>query len=339
VTAVHPRGPRALVALGLMAIFLVAFPFIMPLIGSDTSLATRILVLGLFGLGVDLIFGFTGLLSFGQAAFFGTGGFITAFLLRGHLVPNTLVALAIGTLAAAIAGAIVGSLSLRQVGVYFAMLTIAFSQLFFFLENAPLRDFTGGESGLPNIPRALIPLGFTTLDFSSPLGTYAFIAVFFFLSYMLMRRIIASPYGMVLRAILENPARAAAVGHDVLRYKLIAFTIAAAYAGLAGGLLGVFQGFIGPEAFSIDQSGQIIVMTVIGGAGTLVGPLVGAFVWIFLQSSLQNVDALAGVWKLILGIVFVLLITGFRRGIVGGIISLARRPRKALATDSASDDT
>jgi len=141
----------------------------------------------------------------------------------------------------------------------------------------------------------------------------------------------------VLGAILENPERAAAVGHDVLRYKLIAFTIAAAYAGLAGGLLGVFQGFVGPDAFSIDQSGQIIVMTVIGGAGTLVGPLVGAFIWLFLQSSLQSVDALAGVWKLILGIVFVLLITGFRRGVVGGIITFLRRRKKPLEADIATD--
>lgn len=335
--AVRSRGSRALVALGLMAVFLVAFPFVMPLIGGDVSLATRVLVLGLFGLGVDLIFGFTGLLSFGQAAFFGTGAVVTAYLLREHLVPNTLVGLALGTVAAAIAGIVVGSQSLRQVGVYFAMLTIAFSQLFFFLENAPLKAFTGGESGLPNVPRAAIPLGFTTLDFSSALGTYAFIAIFFFLSYMLMRRIIASPYGAVLGAILENPERAAAVGHDVLRYKLIAFTIAAAYAGLAGGLLGVFQGFVGPDAFSIDQSGQIIVMTVIGGAGTLVGPLVGAFIWLFLQSSLQSVDALAGVWKLILGIVFVLLITGFRRGVVGGIITFLRRRKKPLEADIATD--
>jgi branched-chain amino acid transport system permease protein len=329
VTAARPRGPRAFIALGAMAAFLLVFPPLMTALGGDVTLATRVVVLGLFGLGVDLIFGFTGLLSFGQAAFYGTGAFVAAYLLKEHVVPNTLGALAIGTVAAALSGMVIGALSLRQVGVYLAMLTIAFGELFYFLENSPLRGFTGGESGLPGVPRASLWLGFTTIDFSSTIGTYAFVAVFYFLSYALMRRIIASPYGMVLRAILENPARAAAVGHDVLRYKLVAFTIAAAYAGLAGGLLSVFQGFVGTEAISLDQSGQIIVMTVIGGAGTLVGPLVGAFVWIFLQSSLQNAGPLASVWKLILGIVFVLLITGFRRGIVGGVIALGQRRKKS----------
>ncbi|MFN2461386.1 MAG: branched-chain amino acid ABC transporter permease [Candidatus Velthaea sp.] len=322
-------------ALVLMAVFLALFPTVMRAIGGDVTLASRILILGLFGLGVDLIFGFTGLLSFGQAAFYGTGGFVAGYLMIKNIVPNTLAALAVGTFAATVAGFLVGALSLRQVGVYFAMLTIAFGELFFFLENSPLRGFTGGESGLPGVPRATVPLGFTTLDFTSAFGTYTFIAVLYFLSYALMRRIIASPYGMVLRAILENPARAAAVGHDVLRYKLTAFTIAAAYAGLAGGLLGVFQGYMPPEAFSIDQSGQIIVMTVIGGAGTLVGPLLGAFIWIFLQQALQNIGSIAGIWKLLLGLVFVLLVTGFRRGVAGGVLDVLTRRRSVAAAPPA----
>ncbi len=138
-----------------------------------------------------------------------------------------------------------------------------------------------------------------------------------------------SPFGAVLRAIRENPERAAAVGHQVPRYKLVAFTLAAAYGGLAGGLLGIFQGYMPPEAFSIDQSGEIIVMTVIGGPGTLIGPLVGAGVWTLLRQGLQNVDAIAGVWKLILGLVFILLITGFRRGLTGGAIALWARLRPA----------
>ena len=118
-----------------------------------------------------------------------------------------------------------------------------------------------------------------TLDFSSSLGTYVFVAIIYFVGFFIARRIVRSPFGAVLRAIRENPERALAVGHDVPRYKLVAFTIAAAYGGLAGGLLGMFQGYMPPEAFSIDQSGEIIVMTVIGGPGTLIGPLVGAGVW------------------------------------------------------------
>jgi branched-chain amino acid transport system permease protein len=322
----HPRT-----AFAVMAVFLVIIPTLMSLIGGDVTLASRVLILATFGLGVDLIFGFTGLLSFGQAAFYGTGGFVAGYLMLQHIVPNTLLALVIGTVAAALCGVVIGALSLRQVGVYFAMLTLAFGELFFFLENSPLRAFTGGESGLPGVPRATIPLGFTTIDCTSAIGTYAFIAVIYFLGYLLMRRIIASPFGRVLRAILENPERAAASGHDTLRYKLVAFTIAAAYAGMAGGLLGIFQGYMPPDAFAIDQSGEIIVVTVIGGAGTLIGPLVGAFVWIYLQHALQNVAVISGIWKLILGLIFVGLITGFRRGIVGGVTALLRARRKRVA--------
>jgi branched-chain amino acid transport system permease protein len=326
----HPR--TAFIA---MAIFLAVFPPLLTLIGGDVTLASRIVILALFGLGVDLIFGFTGLLSFGQAAFFGTGGFVAGYLLL-HSVPNTLAALAIGTLAAALCGAVIGALSLRQVGVYFAMLTLAFGELFYFLDNSPLRGVTGGEGGITDIPRPSLWLGFTTIDCSSTTATYTFIAVTYFLAYLLMRRIIASPFGRILRAILENPERAAASGHGTLRYKLIAFTIAAAYAGLAGGLFGTLQGSLSPDVFSLDISGEIIVVTVIGGAGTLIGPLVGSFLWLYLQHALQNVGPIAGVpiagiWKLLLGVIFVLLITGFRRGIVGGFAALLRARSKRVA--------
>jgi branched-chain amino acid transport system permease protein len=314
---------------GAVALFLVVFPLLLGLFGAGTDLGTRILILGLFGLGVDLIFGFTGLLSFGQAAFYGTGGFVTANLLIRHIVPNTLGALAIGTLVAALAGALVGSLALRQVGIYFAMLTLAFGQLFYFLENSPLRAFTGSENGLPGVPKPSFAFGPWTLDGSSSIGMYVFVAAIYFGGFFIARRIVRSPFGAVLRAIRENPERASAVGHQIARYKLVAFTLAAAYGGLAGGLLGIFQGYMPPEAFSIDQSGEIIVMTVIGGPGTLIGPLVGAGVWTLLRQGLQNVDAIAGVWKLILGLVFILLITGFRRGLAGGAIALWVRVRPA----------
>jgi len=314
---------------GAIALFLVLFPALLASFNLGTDLGTRILILGLFGLGVDLLFGYTGLLSFGQAAFYGTGGFVTANLLIGHLVPNALVALVLGTLAAALAGALIGSLALRQVGIYFAMLTLAFGQLFYFLENSPLRAYTGSENGLPGVPKPIFSLGPWTLDLSSSLGTYVFVALLYFVGFFIARRIVRSPFGAVLRAIRENPERALASGHDLPSYKLVTFTIAAAYGGLAGGLLGIFQGYMPPEAFSIDQSGEIIVMTVIGGPGTLIGPLVGAGVWTLLRQGLQNIDVIAGVWKLILGLVFILLITGFRRGLVGGAVALWQRVRPA----------
>jgi branched-chain amino acid transport system permease protein len=313
-----------------IAVFLVVFPTVMAALGAGPDLATRILILGLFGLGVDLIFGFTGLLSFGQAAFFGSGGFITGYLLIHNIVNNSLGALAIGTIGAAIFGVVIGELALRQTGVYFAMLTLAFGELFYFLDLSPLRNYTGSENGMPGVPKPTVPLGFTTLDFTSNLGTYVFVAILYFFGFVIARRIVRSPFGAVLRAILENPERAAAVGHDVRRYKLVVFTIAAAYAGLAGGLLGMFQGYMPYEALSIDQSGEIIVMTVIGGPGTLIGPLVGAGIWTYLRQELQNIDVIANIWKLILGLVFILLVTGFRRGIVGGVVTLVERRKRGV---------
>ncbi len=309
------------------AIFLIAFPALLAAAGTGADLGTRILILGLFGIGVDLIFGYTGLLSFGQAAFFGSGGFITAYLLIAHIIPNVVFALAAGTLAAALLGAVVGMLALRQVGIYFAMLTLAFGQLFAFLENSPLRAFTGSENGLPGVPKPSIAIGGWHVDFATSLGTYGFVAVVYFVGFCLARRIVRSPFGAVLHAILDNPERAAAVGHDIARYKLVIFTIAAAYGGLAGGLLGLFQGYMPPEAFSIDQSGEIVVMTVIGGPGTLLGPLIGAGVWTLLRQGLQNIDPIAGIWKLLLGLIFIVLITSFRRGLVGAAIGLVRRSR------------
>ncbi len=310
---------------GAVALLLIVLPAALGAFGAGTDLGTRILILGLFGIGVDLIFGYTGLLSFGQAAFYGTGGFVTAHLLIAHQVTSSLGALAIGTLVAAGFGALIGSLALRQVGIYFAMLTLAFGQLFYFMENSPLRAYTGSENGLPGVPKPSVG----ALDFSSSLGTYIFVAIIYFAGFFIARRIVRSPFGAVLRAILENPERALAVGHNVARYKLVAFTLAAAYGGLAGGLLGMFQGYMPPEAFSIDQSGEIIIMTVIGGPGTLIGPLIGAGVWTLLRQALQNVDAIAGVWKLILGLIFIVLITGFRRGLAGGAIAWWQRLRAA----------
>ncbi len=315
---------RVLLGLAAMAVFLFLFPVGLEKIGGGIPLASRILVLGLFGLGVDLIFGFTGLLSFGQAAFYGIGGFVSGFLLIHGIVHGALVALAIGTLAASVAGVLIGALSLRQVGVYFAMLTLAFSQMFYFLDLSALRNYTGAENGLPGVPRAHVLFW----HWGGNSEAYVFIAIVYFVAFAVMWLIVNSSFGHVLRAILENPQRAAAAGHDVFRYKLFAFTIAAAYAGVAGGLLGLFQGYLPPDMFTIDTSGQIIVIEIIGGPGTLVGPLIGSFVWIYLSQVLQSFSAVAGLWRLVLGIVFVLLITGFRRGIAGGMATFMQQLRR-----------
>ncbi|MGH7880580.1 MAG: ABC transporter permease subunit, partial [Candidatus Binataceae bacterium] len=275
-----------------------------------------------FGIGFDLLFGYAGLLSFGQSAFFGTGGMFAAYLLTQINFPYVLTSIVIGTLVAGAVGYLVGLIALRRTGIYFAMITVAIAEVFFFVEFNPLSAFTGGENGLPGVPTPSFDLGFTTLRFNTDWSMYAFLASWYFVGMVIALRIVRSPVGAILSAIRDNPLRAQALGHNIHGYKLTAFVVAAAYAGFAGGLLGVLQGFMPPDAFMFDTSGQLVMQTAIGGAGTLFGPLVGATVWLYLSDFFQNTLHLGATWKLVLGIVFVLLVVFLRRGIVGGIKDL-----------------
>jgi branched-chain amino acid transport system permease protein len=249
---------------------------------------------------------------------------VAAYLLTRAGFPSVILALVIGMVAAAVVGYLIGLMSLKRTGIYFAMITVAIAEIFFFVEFNPLSEWTGGENGLPGVPTPVLNLGFTTLHFTSGWSLYPFLAFCYFLGLVIALRIVRSPVGAVLMAIRENPLRAEAVGHDVLAYKRTAFVIAAAYAGIAGGLLGVLQAFMPPDAFMFDTSGQLIMQTVIGGRGTLVGPLVGAAVWLFLQDFLQATLGLGAAWKLVLGVVFVLLVCFLRQGIIGGLRDLWR---------------
>src|SRR5215470_746861 len=268
----------------LTAAGLIAAPFVLPYLGFTPTTINRILVWGLFGIGFDILFGFTGLLSFGQSAFFGTGGMVAAYLLTVMNFPHVITALVTGMVVAAGVGYLVGLVALRRTGIYFAMITVAIAEVFFFVEFNPLADFTGGENGLPGVPTPSFNLGFTTLQFDNGWSLYQFIA----------------------------------------------FVIAAAYAGFAGGLLGVLQAFMPPDAFTFDTSGQLVMQTAIGGRGTLFGPLVGAAVWLSLQDFLQSA----------LDIVFVMLVCFLRGGIVGGLVDLygyfAGRPHQAAADEAPS---
>ncbi len=310
---------RPLLIETLTAIGLIVAPFVLPYLGFAPNTVNRILVWGLFGLGFDILFGFTGLLSFGQSAFYGTGGFVAAYLLTRAGFPNVILALIIGMIAAAAVGYLVGLIALRRTGIYFAMITVAIAEVFFFVEFNPLADWTGGENGLPGVPTPSFNLGFTTVHFTTGWSLYQFLALCYFIGVVIALRIVRSPVGAILSAIRDNPLRATAVGHNIHGYKLTAFVVAAAYAGFAGGLLGVLQAFMPPDAFTFDTSGQLVMQTAIGGRGTLFGPLVGAAVWLFLQDFLQTALDLGAAWKLVLGIVFVLLVCFLRRGIVGGL--------------------
>jgi branched-chain amino acid transport system permease protein len=313
----HPHLVELFTAIGL-----VLAPFVLPHIGFAPTTINRILVWGLFGIGFDILFGYTGLLSFGQSAFYGTGGFVAAYLLTQMGFPSVWVALIIGMVVAGAVGWLIGLIALRRTGIYFAMITVAIAEVFFFTEFSPLSAYTGGENGLPGVPTPSLYLGFITFQFNTAESLYIFLAACYFVGMVVALRIVRSPVGAILSAIRENPLRAAAVGHNIHGYKLAAFVVAAAYAGLAGGLLGVLQAFMPPDAFMFDTSGQLVMQTAIGGAGTLFGPLVGAALWLFLQDFLQSAVGLGASWKLVLGLVFVLLVCFLRRGIVGGLVDL-----------------
>jgi branched-chain amino acid transport system permease protein len=327
----------------LTAAGLIAAPFVLPYLGFAPNTVNRILVWGLFGIGFDILFGFTGLLSFGQSAFYGTGGFVAAYLLTRAGFPDVVLALLIGTVVAGVVGYFIGLIALRRTGIYFAMITVAIAEMFYFIEFNPLSNWTGGENGLPGVPTPSFNLGFTTINFTTGWSLYQFLAFCYFVGIVIGLRIVRSPVGAVLRAIRDNPLRAAAVGHNVHAYKLTAFVIAAAYAGFAGGLLGVLQAFMPPDAFMFDTSGQLVMQTAIGGTGTLFGPLLGAAVWLFLQDFLQGALGLGAAWKLVLGVVFVVLVCFLRRGIIGGFVDLykfATTPRaKSESADAVADVT
>ena len=241
-------------------------------------------------------------------------------------------------IAAAVVGYLVGLIALRRTGIYFAMITVAIAEVFFFVEFNPLSAYTGGENGLPGVPTPTLPLGFTTLQFNNDTSLYSFLAFWYFIGVVIALRIVRSPVGAILRAIRDNPLRAAAVGHNIHSYKLTAFVIAAAYAGFAGGLLGIMQGFMPPDAFMFDTSGQLVMQTAIGGAGTLFGPLVGATVWLYLSDFLQTTLHLGAAWKLVLGIVFVLLVCFLRHGLIGGFKDLYELAARGFASRSKPQD-
>jgi branched-chain amino acid transport system permease protein len=323
----------------LTAIGLALGPFVLPMLGFAPDTANRVLMWGLFGIGFDILFGYTGLLSFGQSAFFGTGGFAAAYLMTHGLTVSVLAAMAAGTVAAMVAGLVVGVIALRRTGIYFAMITVAIAQVFFFVENSPLSAWTGGENGIPGVPSPIFVLGSLRWPVQSGWSMFTFIGICFFVGLVIARTIVRSPVGAILVAIRDNPVRAQALGHSVGAYKLTAFVIASGYAGVAGGLLGVLQGYMPPDAFTFDTSGQLVMQTVIGGAGTLFGPLAGAAVWLYLRDFLQGPMQLGSAWRLVLGLVFVLLVCFLRRGLIGGIadlIALARRKRHVEAPEESA---
>jgi branched-chain amino acid transport system permease protein len=309
---------------------LAVMPVVIGALGGSIDTSIRILLWGIFGLGFDILFGYAGLLSFGQAAFFGAGGFVTAYLLVSGLVTSVGLAIAAGVLASTIFSVLIGWVALRRVGIYFSMITFAIGELCFFVQHSVLSKWTGGDNGLPGVPAPKFSFGDMVYELHPGWDMYFVILGVFMLVYWLARRLVMSPFGRVLNASRINPERTLAVGHNVNRYKMAAFVVAAFYAAVAGSLIGIFQSYVGPDSLALDTSGQVVMQTVVGGVRTLLGPLVGAAVWIYMRDILQQIPGIGGAWKLILGVLFILAVTTMRRGIVGELKHYLQKRARAL---------
>jgi branched-chain amino acid transport system permease protein len=278
----------------------------------------KILCFALFACAFNLLLGFTGLLSFGHAAFFGGAAYVTGHALSVWGLPFELGILC-GTGAAVILGAIVGKVAIRRQGIYFAMVTLALAQLIYFLcLQAP---FTGGENGQQGIPRGFA-LGF--LDLNNNMILYYVVLVIFAAGFGLVYRVVNSPFGQVLKAVRENEPRAISLGYDTDRVKLTAFILSAGLAGLAGSTKAVVFQLASLTDVHWHMSGEVVLMTLLGGLGTLAGPVVGAAVVVALQNTLSSGPLNAYV-PVVLGTIFVICVLAFRRGIVGEIRALIKR--------------
>ncbi len=270
----------------------------------------KVFCFAIFAASLNLLLGFAGLLSFGHAAFFGTGAYITAHVMKEWgLTPE--LGLICGVLCSTVLGYIFGALAIRRQGIYFAMITLALAQVIYFL--ATQVPFTNGEDGIQGVPRGKF-LGL--IELSSSTHMYYFALIVFILAFFMIKRIVNSPFGQVMKSIRENEPRAISLGYDVNRYKLIAFTLSAGLAGLGGGLKSLVLQLASLSDVFWHTSGEAVLMTILGGIGTLWGPVAGAAIIINLQNYLANV----GGWSTITtGAIFVVCVLAFRRGIVGEI--------------------
>ncbi len=277
----------------------------------------KLLCFALFASAFNLILGFGGLLSFGHAVFFGGAAYITGHALKVWGLPTELGIL-FGALSAAALGALVGLVAIRRQGIYFAMITLALAQMIYFLFiQAP---FTGGENGLQGVPRGSL-LGF--LDLNENLNLYYVVLAIFIAGYWIIHRAVHSPFGNILKAIRENEDRAISLGYDVDRYKLLAFILSAGLAGLAGSTKTVVFQLASLTDAHWHMSGEVILMTLLGGVGTLIGPFVGAATVVTLQNYLSAGPLSAWV-PVVMGAIFVICVLAFRRGMVGEIQKLIK---------------
>ena len=303
-TAARAEGHRFILATAVMAAGFVVAPHV----GVYPVFLMKALCFALFACAFNLLIGFGGLLSFGHAMFLGTAGYVSAYCARNYGMPPEF-AILLGTLASTVLGLVTGALAIRRQGIYFAMITLAIAQMvYFFCLQAP---YTGGEDGIQSVPRGKL---FGLLDLSNALIMYYVVLAIFLAAFLLIYRIIHSPFGNVLKAIRENEPRAISLGYDAERYKLLAFVLSATLAGLAGAMKAIVFQLASLTDVHWTMSGEVVLMTLLGGMGTVFGPVVGAFTIIGLENYLAGF----GQWvTVITGGIFVICVLAFRRGIVG----------------------
>jgi len=289
-------------------IVMIALFAVAPFAGVYPVFLMKALCFALFACAFNLLLGFSGLLSFGHAMFLGTAGYVSAHAAKVWGLPFELAVLT-GTVASAALGTVVGALAIRRQGIYFAMITLAIAQMmFFFYLQAP---FTHGEDGIQSVPRGRL---FGILDLSNTLTMYYVVLAIFALAFLLIWRVVHSPFGQVLKAIRENEPRAISLGYDADRYKLLAFILSATLSGLAGATKAIVFQLASLTDVHWTMSGEVVLMTLLGGMGTIFGPVVGAF----MITGLENYLAGFGEWvTVITGIIFVVCVLAFRRGVVG----------------------
>ncbi|MHB8984022.1 MAG: branched-chain amino acid ABC transporter permease [Carboxydocellales bacterium] len=277
------------------------------------NLMTEVFIFGIFAMSLDLILGYTGMASLGHAAYFGLGAY-AAGIVAVRFSPNLFIALPAAIGVATVAALIVGLLALRTSGVYFLMLTLAFSQMFYAV-TFKWTWLTGGSDGLAGIPRPVLPFGGEQLvDFINSTNFYLLTLVVFLVCYFILWRIIHSPFGQVLVGIRENEKRMSAIGYETKRFKLASFVIAGAFGGVAGAFNAFYNGYASPQDLFWAMSGQVLVMVVMGGYGTLIGPVLGAGFFLLLQNVVSSYTER---WPIIMGVIFISFVMAAPKGMVG----------------------
>jgi branched-chain amino acid transport system permease protein len=290
-----------------LAVLAVAAPFL----GLYPVFLMKLLCFALFACAFNLLLGYTKMLSFGHAAYFGSSAYVTGWLVTAQGW-GTIEGILAGVAVSMLLGLVIGAIAVRRQGIYFAMITLALAQVVYFI--CLQAQFTGGENGLQSIPRGSV---FGMFGLGNDRTMYYFVLAIFVAMYLLIRRIVHSPFGQVLKAIRANEPRAISLGYKVDRYKLVAFVLSASLAGLAGSLKALVLGFATLTDVSQDTSGAVVLMTLLGGSGTFLGPVVGANVVVTLEEYLSD---LVGAWvSVIIGVIFVICVMTFRRGFVGEI--------------------